>query len=183
MEERDEGRDRQRQLAEILVKVIGIAVAIGAVIGLGSWALVKAIGLDEAESDRVATPVVNPPTALPTKALDVPGDDEPDEPETEDPDEFSTPPPNFDLQLNASPVSVAPMERINLTGQWPGHDAVGLLVQRKEGGTWSDFGVQASVRVGTFETYVLTGRPGVNVFRVYDPRTNTASNAVRITVG
>jgi hypothetical protein len=55
-------------------------------------------------------------------------------------------------------------------------------VQRFEGGKWVDFGVQANVNVGTFETYVMTGRAGDNRFRVFDPETKTASNDVTITV-
>ena len=88
-----------------------------------------------------------------------------------------------DLFLNASPVFVKSMERINLTGQWPGHDNVSLLVQRLEDGEWVDFGVQVQVRVGTFETYVMTGREGDNKFRLLDPESGTTSNEVTVTIG
>ena len=87
------------------------------------------------------------------------------------------------LYLTASPVMVQPMERINLTGQWPGQDNASLVVQRFENGAWSDFGVQVRVNVGTFSTYVMTGRTGDQRFRVFDPATQTASNEVTVTVG
>ena len=43
--------------------------------------------------------------------------------------------------------------------------------------------VQAQVRVGAFETYVITSRSGGMKFRVFDPTTKEASNAVGVTVG
>ena len=49
-------------------------------------------------------------------------------------------------------------ERVNLTGTYKKADNVGLQVQRFEDGKWRDFGVSATVRVGTFETYVMTGQ-------------------------
>ena len=44
-------------------------------------------------------------------------------------------------------------------------------MQRFEDGKWRDFGVSATVRVGTFETYVMTGQSGEQRFRMYDPAT------------
>ena len=73
------------------------------------------------------------------------------------------------LQLDVSPVTARPMERMNLTGTYRGADNVGLQVQRFEDGSWQDFGVSATVRVGTFETYVMTGRSGQNRFRMWRP--------------
>jgi hypothetical protein len=37
--------------------------------------------------------------------------------------------------------------------------------------------------VGTFETYVMTGREGDQKFRVFDPGAQVASNEVTVTVG
>ena len=54
------------------------------------------------------------------------------------------------IQLDVSPVQVGPMERVNLTGTYRGGDNVRLEVQRYEDGTWTNFGVDATVRVGTF---------------------------------
>ena len=88
------------------------------------------------------------------------------------------------IQLSATPGQVGPGERINLTGTYPGVDNVALQVQRKENGAWVPFAdVQAQVRVGTFETYVMTSRTGGMKFRVFDPTAQEASNAVAVTVG
>ena len=71
-----------------------------------------------------------------------------------------------------------------LTGSYPGADNVALQVQRKENDVWVPFAdVQAQVRVGTFETYVITSRTGGMKFRVFDPTTKAASNAVGVIVG
>jgi hypothetical protein len=176
----DEQRERQQQIAAVVLKLLGIAVGIGLVIGLGAWVMVKALGLDSTEASGPGTGQVEPITPLPTTALPVPTDTVPTSPNTGLVTRTSAP--NGDLYLNATPVFVKPMERINLTGRWPGHDNEGLKVQRFEGGDWVDFGVQANVNVGTFETYVMTGREGDNKFRVFDPATKTASNDVTVTV-
>ena len=166
----------------MVVKIVGVAVAIGLAIGLGAWLMVKAIGLDAPDSSGSTTGGVQPNTPLPTTALPVPSDSA--SPSGVPTGVVTSPGPAAGaLYLNATPVQVRPMERINLTGQWPGHDNESLLVQRFEGGSWSDFGVQARVNLGTFETYVMTGRSGDQRFRVFDPGTKTASNEVTVTVG
>lgn len=179
--------DRQQLLVQAGLKILGVAVAIGLAIGLGTWVMVKSLGLDEAETSTVGSTPVAPVTPLPTKALPLPGRSSPS-PSTSGPSDYPTDlvtpsPSSGDLYLNASPVFVGPMERINLTGQWPGRDNVALLVQRLENGEWVDFGVQVNVQVGTFETYVMTGREGENKFRVFDPETSATSNEVAVTVG
>ena len=163
----------------MVFKILGVAVAIGLVIGLGAWVLVKAIGLDTSSSNDTTSGNVQPLNPLPTTALPVPSDSaSPSGLPTSTPTAVST-----GLYLTASPLMVKPMERINLTGQWPGQDNESLVVQRFENGAWSDFGVQVRVNVGTFSTYVMTGRAGDQRFRVFDPATQTASNEVTVTVG
>jgi len=177
----DDRRDRQQAVASVVLKIVGIAVAIGLVIGIGAWVLVKALGLSSADTTS-GVAHVDPVTPLPSSALPVPGaSDLP----TPDNTGLVTPGASVSgqLYLSASPVLVQPSERINLTGQWPGHDNQSLLVQRFENGQWADFGVQVRVNLGTFETYVLTSRTGDQRFRVFDPDTQTASNDVTVTVG
>jgi hypothetical protein len=88
------------------------------------------------------------------------------------------------ISLSASPLEVAPMERIYLTGTYPGGEGASLQVQRKQGrGRWADFPVSTSVSGGSFSTYVLTGRSGVNRFRVLDKGNGKKSNPVSVRVG
>jgi len=185
---RESDRERQERIIAAVLKVVGVAVVIGVAIGIGTWVMVKSLGLDDSSPSAIGPAPAEPINPLPTKAL--PQDPKTSSPPDDDPSDFPTDPVtptvspgSADLFVNASPVFVDPMERINLTGQWPGHDAIGLLVQRFEDGEWVDFGVQVQVRVGTFETYVMTGREGDNKFRVFDPETNTSSNEVVVTVG
>lgn len=175
-------RERQERIIAAVLKILGVALAVGFTIGLGTWVLVKSLGLDSTEVVSSGPGPVEPRQALPTTALPQPTDASEPEPEPE-PATTPTPGADGDLLLNASPLFVTGMERINLTGQWPGQDAVSLLVQRFEDGAWVDFGVQVQVRIGGFATYVMTGREGDNRFRVYDPSTGTASNEVTVTVG
>lgn len=177
----DDQRDRQRQIAAVVVKIVGVAVSIGLVIGIGAWLMVKAIGLDSGDTTGSGPGTVQPVTPLPTTALPEPSSSVP----TSGITGLVTPGATVsgELNLTAAPVSVKPMERINLTGSWPGHDNQSLMVQRFENGTWADFGVQVNINVGTFATYVMTGRTGDQRFRVYDPGTDTASNEVTVTIG
>jgi hypothetical protein len=179
---RRDDQDTRQEVATVVLKVLGVAIAVGLVIGIGAWVLVKAVGLDSPDTVSGSTPV-QPVTPLPTTALPVPSESESPSSGESDLPPLPSVSANGDLFLSAAPVIVDPMERINLTGQWPGHDNEGLLVQRFEDGKWADFGVQVRVNVGTFETYVMTGREGDQRFRVYDPETRTASNEVTITVG
>jgi hypothetical protein len=55
-------------------------------------------------------------------------------------------------------------------------------VQRREGASWNAFPTSATVRGGTFRTYVASGRPGPNEFRVVDRRRGLASNIVTFRV-
>jgi hypothetical protein len=174
----EERRVRQQEIAAVVLKIVGVAISIGLVIGIGAWLVVKGLGLDAGSSND--TPGAAQPLApLPSTALPVPSD----LPTATASPGDTTASPSGGLLLSASPLLVKPMERINLTGQWPGHDNQSLLVQRYEGGQWSNFGVQVQVDVGTFATYVMTGRPGDQTFRVFDPTTQTASNEVTVTVG
>lgn len=180
----EELRERRQEVTAVVLKMVGVAVAVGLVIGLGAWVMVKALGLDAADTASPGTAQVGPVTPLPTTALPAPtGSDLPTPDNTGLVTTTPGAPASGDLYLNATPVFVRPMEKVYLTGRWPGHDNEGLMVQRFEDGQWADFGVQARVNVGTFDTYVMTGRQGDNKFRVVDPDTQTASNEVKVTVG
>jgi hypothetical protein len=181
--EEDETPDPRQQLTTVVLKLLVVALAIGLTIGIGAWVMVKTLGLDSAQVTEIGPGRVDPITPLPTTALPGPSDgSSPSEGSTDLPT-FPTAPNTGGLYLSASPVFVKPMERINLTGQWPGHDNESVLVQRFEGGKWSNFGVQARVNLGTFETYVMTGHTGAQKFRMFDPSSQTMSNEVEVTVG
>lgn len=74
------------------------------------------------------------------------------------------------------------MGRVDLWGRYPRHPGTWLAVQRLEHGRWERFPVTAVVHGGRFRTWVESGRPGPNRFRVVDPRTGRASAPVTVTV-
>jgi len=83
------------------------------------------------------------------------------------------------ISLSASPTSGSTYEQIYLTGTYRGRDGATLQVQRFEG-RWVDFPASASVRGGSFETYVASGQDGENRFRVVDQSTGQASEPVSV---
>ncbi len=180
-------RDEQRRaLLQAVLKVVAVAVVAGVVIGLGALVLVKGLGLNSAPAAHSSAPAAASPSALPTVALSSPGPTGQATPTASPSSTPPTPAPKKKkaIQLSASPASVHAMQRVNLTGTWPGHDKVALQVQSKQTGAWTDFaGVQAQVSGGTFTTYVQTGRAGENRFRVRDPASGAVSKAVTVTVG
>jgi hypothetical protein len=87
------------------------------------------------------------------------------------------------ISLQAGQPTVAPMARIDLTGTYPGGEGAVLNVQKFGNGSWQDFySISATVTGGTFATYIQTGTPGVNRFRVVDSDTHLSSNQVRVTI-
>lgn len=192
MDDPDFEGDRQQQIIAAVLKVVGIALAIGLAIGVVTWVVVKQLNLGSVSSSSLNSDPLTPiTTPLPTTALPspvVPSSSPTSTPTPSDPLGGAVPanptptPGSTALFLSASPVFVNSMERINLTGKWPGRDAISLMVQQFQGGKWVDFGVQAQLEVGTFATYVETSHDGDQRFRVFDPSTSTASNAVTVTV-
>lgn len=181
----DPDEDRSAQVRGALLKALAVVVVIGVVIALGTTVMVRALGLNENESPG---PVGAAPSTrsepLPTTALPVPGDEEPSQEPSQSPSASPSPPEGSgDIELGASPVRASPMQRINLTGNYKGADNLSLEVQRLEGGRWSNFGVDATVRAGSYATYVQTGRAGAQRFRMYDPETKEGSNVVLVTIG
>lgn len=176
---------RSSQVAAALLKALAVVVVIGVVVALGTTILVRTLGLNESDSPGpVGSASSGPVDPLPTTALPVPGDDETPEEPTETASPTKTPDAgNKVIRLAASPVRAKPMERVNLTGTYKGADDLVLEVQRFEDGKWSDFGVNVTVRVGTWATYVQTGRAGEQRFRMYDPMAKKNSNVVRVTIG
>ena len=87
------------------------------------------------------------------------------------------------ISLTAGQRSVAPMQQIDLTGTYPGGDGAILQVQRLDGGQWVAFPVTTQVSGGSFSTYIQTGRPGPNRFRVADTAKGKFSNRVTVTIG
>jgi hypothetical protein len=179
--------DRSEQVRGALVRALLVVVLIGVVIAVGTTIVVRALGLNDGESTGPVGDSTGsgPTTPLPTTALPVPGEKTPTASPSESPSGQPSPNANGrgDIELQISPIRARPMERVNLTGAYQGADNVGLQVQRYDAGGWHDFGVDTTVHVGTYETYVQTGRAGEQRFRMYDPQARKGSNVVLVTIG
>lgn len=181
--------DRSEQVRAALIKAVTLVVVLGVVIALGTVFVVRAFGLNESDSSGpVSTEPSGPGRTLPTTALPVPGEQGEESEPTEEPSASASASPTEEattgkIVLRVSPVAARPSERINLTGTYKGADSQGLQVQRFEEGEWRNFGVDATVRAGTYATYVTTGRAGEQRFRMFDPVTQQSSNVELVTVG
>ena len=139
------------------------------------------------DGEAAAPPSLYMPSYVPTKGsgdsgFDIPG---PEDMPSALPSEFGEPaaPRGDKITLFVAPQNVSPGERINFNGVYTDGEGARLQVQRKDGGAWTDFPVDATVRGGSFETWIQTSRTGVTKFRVFDPDTRRASNVVTVTIG
>ena len=171
--------------------LLGVTLVVGLIMGLAALAGARVLGLSDSSSstgsDGEASMYLPKPEK--TKANNqpeitlAPGEESssahrPRERETTDKE------PKRVISLSASQSEVAPMQQIDLTGTYPGGEGAILQVQRFENGSWQDFPASpVSVSDQTFSTYVQTGVPGVQRFRVVDTSTGKPSNEVRVTVG
>lgn len=180
--------------------LLGVAVLVGGLIAIVALGAVSVTGIGDEGAQVAEEPTLYIPerTASDEDAEDDdPGltledlnggvdptkDDKAEESQSPKPEPKPKPrkPPRSVVSLSASPLEVSQMERIYLTGTYPGGEGASLQVQRLEG-SWRDFPTSTSVSGGTFSTYVMTGQSGVNKFRVVDAATGKKSNIVTVTV-
>ena len=179
--------DEQRPVISGLLALVGVALAVGLVTGLAVLAGAHVLGLGGGHAAAAGDPgaTLYLPKPQKTKASDGPsitlGSSA-----TSSSGSSSSPSihkPKKRISLQAGETSVAPMGRIDLTGTYPGGEGAVLNVQKFSNGTWQDFySISASVTNGTFSTYIQTGTPGPNRFRVIDSDTKRTSNEVKVII-
>ena len=182
--------------------MFGVALIIGGIVGAVALGAVSVSGLGGGGDER-ATVSEEPSLYIPEYTPSPEGEDDqgltledlnggvdptrtdeavqPDEQKPAEKKKQKKRKPRSVISLSASPLEVARMERIYLTGTYPRGEGASLQVQRFESG-WSDFPTSTSVSGGTFSTYVMTGRSGANRFRVVDTATGKSSNPVTVRV-
>jgi hypothetical protein len=179
--------DEERPVISGILALVGVALAVGLVTGLAVLAGAHVLGLGGGHAavagDAGATMYL--PKPVKTKASDGPSITLGSE-STSGPSPTSSPTirkPKKQISLQAGETSVAPMGRIDLTGTYPGGEGAVLNVQKFSNGSWQDFySISATVTNGTFATYIQTGTPGMNRFRVIDSDTQRPSNEVRVQI-
>lgn len=179
-------------IAAGLIALVGVAVAVGLVLGLVVLAGTSVLGLggeaEEGTSTSEATMYVPKPQKTP-KDTDpavtlAPGETESDPAGESGPSESPSESESAreQITLSASTTTSAPMEQFDLTGVYPSGEGAILQVQRFEGGAWVDFNATGSVSGGTFQIPIYTSQAGVNRFRVLDSESGLESNEIRITI-
>lgn len=182
-----------RALTHALVAMVAVAVLVGVAVGLAMMAAAKLGGLGGSTSDSAAEPQDDSSDSLymppyqPTKDAGTGWDlpravESPSALPSSGATSSSSPQPT-ELTLTASPQQVAPGERINFNGTYPGGEGATLQVQRLDGSTWTDFPVTASVSGDSYGTWILTSRTGATKFRVYDAAADRKSNVVTVQIG
>jgi hypothetical protein len=183
----DESQDHP--VAYGLLALIGVGVVVGLILGLGALAGARVVGVGEESSATSSGGQASMYLPKPEKTQGGtgpeitlrPGQEQP--PPTEPSESETTKAPEKAISLSAAQTEVSPMGQIDLTGTYPGGEGAILQVQRFENGSWQDFPASpVSVSDQTFSTYVQTGVPGLQRFRVVDTRSGKPSNEVRITV-
>ena len=195
--ETDEFRRRAIRAA---LAVVGIAAALGLVVGgLTAGAIYMSGVIPESQrtpplpeddnDDELPSPSLSPTTTPSPTRTPSPTDSAAATPtQTTTPKPKPKPTPSrrprraSPIELRASASSAASYEQVTLSGSYPGGNGTTLQVQRREGGSWAAFPTSATVDDGTFRTYVASGQPGPNAFRVVDPSTGQTSNVVVFTV-
>jgi hypothetical protein len=183
----DEDTPWTRQLLVGVGVLVAVSLVIGGVVSLVALGAARVTGINDARPTATQAPSVyipgENPTTTPEPFPDPAGSDATVSPSPSATP--STPKPKKrtrSISLQAYPKKVSPHERVNLTGVYDGAEGARLQVQRFENG-WVDFPVSTSVSGGLFDTYVFSGREGLNRFRVIDPDSGRRSNPVRVTIG
>jgi len=183
----DEDTSWPRQLLLSVAALLAVALVIGGVISVVALAAAKVSGIESSQPQATSSPRLIIPSGEPTtspEALPDPQGSKRSSSAAPSPSPSATPHKRVrKITLEASPKQVSANGRIDLFGTYRAGSGRQLQVQRFEGGSWVDFPVSASVNGGSFHTYIFSGRVGPNRFRVQDPDTGLASNAVRVTIG
>ncbi|MDH2413224.1 hypothetical protein [Nocardioides sp. CER19] len=175
--------DEKHPIAAGFVALVAVGLAVGLLLGVVTLVATRVAGLGGSSDTAAADsgPSLYLPTPVPTSssaaAVDQPGAAQSSSAAP------TTTAPAKKITLQAGSASVASMQRIDLSGTYPGGEGSVLQVQRLgDGKKWEDFPVTAAVSGETFSTYVQTGRSGVQQFRVRDSDSGMVSNVVSVTV-
>ena len=179
--------DEGRPVLTGLGALVAVAVVVGLVLGGAALGATQVLGLGGGGSSS-STASAGASMYLPEPSATAPPTDPlitlaPGEQTSAAPAPVESTAPQRAITLSSGQTAVGSMERIDLSGVYPGGDGAILQVERFRDGAWGDFPITASVRGDTFQTYVQTGVAGLNKFRVRDTRTGKRSNVVKVTVG
>ncbi len=172
--------------------MVAVALLVGATVGFALMAAARISGFSDSATASSDAQADNPaslymPSYEPTEdagsGWDLPGPEKSPSSLGSSDDASSPNGGSKPITLFAAPQQVAPGERINFNGVYDGGEGATLQVQRREGGSWNDFPVTASVRGGSFETWIVTSKSGASKFRMLDESADRTSNVVKVRIG
>jgi hypothetical protein len=181
--------DEERPVIAGLLALVGVAVAVGLIAAVAVVGGAHMLGLGDGHAavlggDAGATMVVpKPQKTQPASGPSITLGSSPSASSSN-----QGPPPKIkkakkQISLQTGQSEVPAMGRIDLTGTYPGAEGAVLNVQKFSNGSWQDFySISATVTNGSFSTYIQTGTPGMNRFRVIDSDSKLASNEVRVRI-
>lgn len=194
----------QHPIAAGVTALVSVAVGVGLIIGIGMIVGVNIVGLSgggaagEQATDPNAGASLYAPSPKPTKTATGPaitlnasptssaekkaGSASSTSTSSAKPAEEK--PAKKEITLQAGTVEAKPMERIALTGIYPGGEGAILRLERNEGQGWEEFGIpDVPVTGEQFSTVIQSGRVGKHKFRMKDIDAGTYSNVVTVTIG
>ncbi len=186
-EPEERSRRREHPVVMGVVALVAVSVVVGLILAGGALAASRVLGVSD-DGDSAGGPSRSETLYLPDPTdtgdevdppLSLPAEPSPSTSTTP----FEPREKEKAISLSASLTEVGPMEPIDLTGTYPGGEGAILQVQQFENGQWDDFPVTVSVAGETFSTFIQTGQPGANRFRVVDTDSGAKSNEVRVKIG
>ncbi len=177
----DDESDWRKQLLVGFAVLVIVALLVGGIVGVIAIKAADVAGIGSTPSSDSGG--ITFPTFEPTQQPRTTAPTTPEEPAGSTPPTRSPRKPQPGIRLTASPSQAGTYQRVNLTGTYRGAaPGTSLQVQRREGTSWVDFPTSATVSGGRFSTYIETGRPGPNRFRVFDGGAGKASNIVVVQI-
>lgn len=193
----------QHPIAAGVTALVGVAVGVGLIVGIGMFVGANILGLggggsaDDQATDPDAGASLYAPSPKPTKTASGPAitlnASPTSAPEKQAGTASTSPSPSKsvvekpakkEITLQAGTVAAEPMERIDLTGIYPGGEGAILRLERNDGQGWEEFGIpDVPVTGEQFSTPIQSGRVGKHKFRMKDIDTGTYSNVVTVTIG
>ncbi|NYI79722.1 hypothetical protein [Nocardioides panzhihuensis] len=194
---------KRHPIAAGVTALVAVAVGVGLIVGIGMFVGANILGLggDGAASDQATDPDAGAslyaPSPKPTKTatgpaitLDASPTSAPEKKagsvsaSTSSSSAAADEKPAKKITLQTGVVVAKPMERIDITGIYPGGEGAILRLERDEGEGWEEFGIpDVSVTGEQFSTAIQTGRIGKHMFRMKDIDTGAYSNVVTVTIG
>lgn len=197
--------EQRHPIAAGVTALVAVAVGVGLIVGFGMFVGANILGFggggeaSDQATDPDAGASLYAPSPKPTKTADGPAITLNASP-TSTPEKkagsvsastTSSPsasaeerPGKKEITLQTGIVVAKPMERIDVSGIYPGGEGSILRLERDEGQGWEEFGIpDVSVTGEQFSTAIQSGRVGKHKFRMKDIDTGTYSNVVTVTIG